>query len=267
MKKLLEGIHVIEGIGAALIFVLGPQDGFTLIDTGIFKRTHLLIAQLEEHNYAITNLRNIILTHCHCDHIGGVTELVKYSGAKVAAHESDIPYILQEQVVPGPYQRMMLQEQKVMKQFSCNVQRVDIALRDGDIIDVLGGLHVIQVPGHTPGSIALYQPDRQIMFWGDVIRNHPRQGLRVGIPEEYNVNTQQTRADANKLLAYAIECALFSHGAPILGNASQIIRAAVNYPLPVQQHPISTKQERNHDQATSSRNRPRHTGSIQRHRL
>ena len=123
---------------------------------------------------------------------------------------------------------MMIQEQKVMKQFGCNIQQVDIALRTGEIIDVLGGLQVIHVPGHTPGSIALYQPERQIMFFGDVIRNHPRRGLQIGVPEDYNVDTPQTRRDAHQLVTYPIELALFSHGDPILGNATRILRETVS---------------------------------------
>jgi glyoxylase-like metal-dependent hydrolase (beta-lactamase superfamily II) len=227
MQEILKNLYMIEGIGTAMVFLLDSPAGFILIDTGIFKRTHLLIAQLEKHGHPLTDLRTIVLTHCHCDHIGGVTELVEHSGARLAAHQDDIPYIIQEEPVSGPYQSMMIQEQKVMKQFGCNIEHVDIALKDGDTIEALGGLQVIHVPGHTPGSIALYQPDQRIMFFGDVIRNNPGKGLQVGIPENYNVDTEQTKADARKLLAYAIDYALFSHGEPILGKADSFLREAI----------------------------------------
>jgi glyoxylase-like metal-dependent hydrolase (beta-lactamase superfamily II) len=227
MKEILEGVQMIEGIGSAMVFVLGSPESFTLIDTGIFKRTHLLIAQLENTHYSARNLRTIVLTHCHCDHIGGVTELVKWSDAKIAAHQDDISFIKQEKIVSGPYRTMMIQEQKVMKQFGCNIERVDVALKEGDMINALGGLEVIHVPGHTPGSIALYQADRWIMFFGDVIRNNPKKGLQVGVPEEFNVDTEQTRRDAQKLLQREIDSALFSHGDPILKNAGNMLQKAI----------------------------------------
>ncbi len=219
MIKLFDDLHLIDGIGEAHVFLLGSPEGYCLIDSGIFKRTHTLIAGLEESGFPLSNLRTIVLTHCHCDHIGGVSELVRASGASVAAHPDDIPYILQQAVIPGPYHNMMVQEQKYMQRLGCRVARVDKALKDGETIDALGGLRVIHTPGHTPGSIAFYQPERQIMFFGDVIRNHPKRGLEIGVPEEFNVDTPRTRVDARKLLRYPIEYALFSHGRPILGNA------------------------------------------------
>jgi glyoxylase-like metal-dependent hydrolase (beta-lactamase superfamily II) len=227
MRKIIDGLHMIEGIGEAHVFVLDSDDGFILIDSGIFKRTHQLIAELEYANYEMKNLRTIVLTHCHCDHIGGVTELVRGSGANVAAHQADIPFITQEAIISGAYYGMMVQEQKVMKQFGCNITRVDTVLNDGDVIPVLGGLQVISVPGHTPGSIALYQPEKRIMFFGDVIRNNPKKGLVVGIPEDFNYDTPQTKVDAQKLLDYPIEMALFSHGAPILKDANKVITQAI----------------------------------------
>ena len=186
MRELLKDVYIIEGIGSANVFLLGKKDGFVLIDSGIFKMTHKLIEQLKEHGFDPANLKQIILTHCHCDHIGGVTELVECSGAKVAAHTEDIPYILQEKIIQGAYHGMMVEEQRVMKQFGCDIKKVDRALEDGDILDILNGLWVIQVPGHTPGSIALYGASRKIMFFGDVIRNNKKKCLTVGIPEKFN---------------------------------------------------------------------------------
>jgi glyoxylase-like metal-dependent hydrolase (beta-lactamase superfamily II) len=66
--------------------------------------------------------------------------------------------------------------------------------------NVIGGLQVINVPGHTPGSIALYQADRKIMFLGDVIRNNKNKGLTIGIPENFNIDTEQTSLNPDILL-------------------------------------------------------------------
>ena len=220
MKKILDDIYLIEGVGSANVFLLKSNKVFTLIDSGIFKQTDLLISQIVKEGFTLNDLNLIILTHCHCDHIGGVAELVKLSNAKVAAHEDDIPYITQDKVIDGPYHQMMIEEQKYMKKLGCRISHVDITLHDGDIIDVLGGLEVLSVPGHTPGSIALYQSDKKIMFFGDVIRNNEKHGLTVGLPEKFNCDTARVKEDASKLLSYPIELALFSHGDPILAKAS-----------------------------------------------
>ncbi len=224
MREIIKNIFIIEGIGSANVYLLNTDDGFVLIDSGIFKMTHKLISEIEGDGFSVANLKTILLTHCHCDHIGGVTELVKCSGAKVAAHADDIPYILQEKVIQGAYHGMMVEEQKVMKKFGCNVKSVDIPLEDGATLDIQDGLRVIQAPGHTPGSIALYSEQRKIMFFGDVIRNHKDKGITIGIPEKFNYNTGQTIADAARLLRLPVDYALFGHGSPVLGNADAILQ-------------------------------------------
>lgn len=221
MKEITDGLYVIEEDALkANVYVIRSDNGYVLVDTGIFMKTKYLMQQLEENGFPISELKMIVLTHCHCDHIGGAAELVRYSGAKVAAHRKDCPFILQQQVIEGAYHNMMLEEQKYMRQFDCVVQQVDRILEDGDVIDLLGGLQVINVPGHTPGCIALYQAERKIMFFSDVIRNNPEKGLVIGIPEKFNVDTEQVHADAEKLLEHPIETALFGHGTPLTGKDS-----------------------------------------------
>jgi glyoxylase-like metal-dependent hydrolase (beta-lactamase superfamily II) len=129
MRSIFDDVYIIEGIGSANVFLLGNKREFHLIDSGIFKMTHKLIQQIEEAGFDLKNLKTMILTHCHCDHIGGAAEHVNISGARVAAHTGDIPFILQESVIDGPYHGMMVEEQKYMKQFGCNIKHVDIALK------------------------------------------------------------------------------------------------------------------------------------------
>lgn len=226
MKQLFENVYLIESSMGANVYLLDNGDSFDLIDSGIFKGTNEIIMQLDNSQFDPKNIRQIILTHCHCDHIGGAAELVKLSGAAIAAHIEDIPFILQEDVISGPYRNMMIQEQIYMKQFNCAVKVVNIALADGDIIDTIGGLQVIHVPGHTPGCIALYQAEQKIMFFSDVIRNKASKGLVIGVPEKFNIDTQQVILDANKLLSYQIDYALFGHGVPIMENTKRLLITA-----------------------------------------
>ncbi len=99
----------------------------------------------------------IILTHCHFDHVGAVPEIVKATGAKVAMHERDAA-ILHKDAAAAIFNAQQAQFD------------VDIVLRDGEVID-LGdiSLQVIHTPGHTPGSICLYDKESKVLFTGDTV--------------------------------------------------------------------------------------------------
>ncbi len=156
--------------------------------------TQEILQQLEDGGFSPKRLRQIILTRCHCDHMGGAETLSRLSGASIAARQDDVPYIPQQELISSPYHQMMVQEQRYMRQFGCVVHAVDTVLTDGCVLESLGELQVIQVPGHTPGSIALYQPERRILFLGDVFRHTARQGLVVGIPFPKNLTDLRHRS-------------------------------------------------------------------------
>jgi glyoxylase-like metal-dependent hydrolase (beta-lactamase superfamily II) len=105
--------------------------------------------------------------------------------------------------------------------------RVTKALEDGETVEELGGLQVIHTPGHTPGSICLYQPGRRILFCGDFLFNvHPltgRGGLRFSIPQ-FSVDAEQARESVQRLLELPIEMLCFGHREPILEGAGERIR-------------------------------------------
>lgn len=226
MIEIIENLYLIEDKRGANVYLIKNEESFDLIDAGMFMETDKLIEKIEEGGFNIENLDKIILTHCHCDHIGGAAELVRRTGAKVAAHSEDIPYILHEKVIDGSYHHMMIQEQAYMKQYNCVLKKVDIVLSDKDIIETLGGLEVINVPGHTQGSIALYQSKNEIMFFGDVIRNKRSKGLVIGVPDKFNYDTIHTIKDAQHLMNYPIKYALFGHGVPITENVERLLITA-----------------------------------------
>jgi hydroxyacylglutathione hydrolase len=104
----------------------------------------------------------IILTHCHHDHTAGVPALKEATGAKVLIGEGEVCDI-GDDVATGSY---LYGEDPA--EFG-----VDGTLEEGDIIN-LGewSLSVLKTPGHSPGSISLYEPRAKVLFSGDTLLPH-----------------------------------------------------------------------------------------------
>lgn len=62
------------------------------------------------------------------------------------------------------------------------------------------------------------------MFFGDVIRESKKDGLCIGKPEKFNLDTPQVRLDAVKLLSFDIEYGLLSHGKVYCGEEVDDLR-------------------------------------------
>lgn len=104
-------------------------------------------------------MKYILLTHCHGDHIGGVSKIKEKYGGKVLIHTKDalglkdISINLSTHIGLEP---IILQE--------------DARINDGDLLHV-GNLEfqVIHTPGHTCGSISLYCEQEKMLFSGDTL--------------------------------------------------------------------------------------------------
>lgn len=105
-------------------------------------------------------LRKILLTHGHLDHVGGTAELHSRTGVPVVGpHRDDLFWI------------SMLDQQTRMMGFAPVAQfEPDQWLQDGDRI-ALGKLvlQVLHCPGHTPGHVVFYEVSARLAFVGDVL--------------------------------------------------------------------------------------------------
>lgn len=104
------------------------------------------------------NIKVIVLTHSHMDHVGALAEVKEATGAEIAIHTDEAQF-LQKQPL-----------QRVIHPFSQSLPAADRLLREGDTVDV-GSLHfrVLHTPGHTPGGICLLEEG--IVFSGDTLFN------------------------------------------------------------------------------------------------
>lgn len=118
-----------------------------------------LTSFIDQENLKVTHVIN---THLHIDHAAGDEFTRKRFGAPLLAHKGD--------EVLG----LRLESQAQMFGLSGDFHDIDISsyIEDGDIISVgQGKLQVIHVPGHSPGSVALYDNDGGFIVAGDIIFN------------------------------------------------------------------------------------------------
>ena len=145
-------------------------------------------------------LKSILITHAHIDHVGGIEELSRSTGAAVMMHRDDLPL----------YQNMAIQAAFLGMRPPGTVE-VDQFLGDGDRVRWGSrSLEVLHTPGHSPGSLCLYlSGDDHRVFSGDTLfqASIGRTDLWGGSYEEI------LRSIGEKLLAFSDHTPVFpGHG-------------------------------------------------------
>lgn len=201
-------------------------DGVTLVDTGWPDSAGLIADALATLDRRPDDVKRILLTHFHEDHCGAAAEIAGWSGAEVIAGVHDSPYIRGDQ--EGPIPVLTDAERTLRPDFDSAPHgaacRVDRTVADGDILDFGGGAQVIAVPGHTPGSIALYLPADDAVLTGDAVAEVNGQ-VAVGV---FNTDRSGVIRAVATIAATGARIAGFGHGEAIIGDAAARIAAAVD---------------------------------------
>ncbi len=224
MIEVVPGVYRMEKLLGAHAYLLLSDKGAVLVDSGIRADADKIIAQVAQVGH-IPPIQSIVLTHFHGDHVGGAAKLSRQWGAQVMAHKEDAPFIARPSSIPAfssPKQLInWMGANVVLRSQASKIERI---LEDGDEVEALDGCIIIHTPGHTAGSICLYQPDRQILFCGDAIFNvnpinqKPGMGLYL---QRITLDNAQAIQSAKKLGALPVKVICFGHGEPIVEGAGK----------------------------------------------
>ena len=211
-------------------FLLDDGNGLTLIDTMYDDDGRHVLAELSAIGKTPADVKHIILTHAHKSHVGGVAALKKASGAPVYSHawETDIIAGRREATRVRAFPpKKPLAVYKLQLGLALGLGRhkpceVDTRIKAGDRV---GPLEVVETPGHTPGSLSFWWPERKALFAGDVIATWPV--FEAGWPGLTLDNDQNLRS-VNQLTDFGnAEVLCVGHGEPIAQGAAQAIKRLV----------------------------------------
>jgi glyoxylase-like metal-dependent hydrolase (beta-lactamase superfamily II) len=218
--EIVEGIHRVDEASANMahsnVYLLIEGDELTVIDTGTAGNAKKIVDYVQKIGRQPSNVKTIILTHCHMDHAGSVKELKDLTNAKVAVHEEDADCVSGKKPLPKPKNVLFRAVSSFIK--LAPVQP-DIILKDNDKI---GQLTVIHTPGHTPGSIALLDEGKKSLFVGDTLRFDGKQ--LSGASEQFTLDMKKAKESIGKMSALSFDVMLCGHGEPLKPDASEAVK-------------------------------------------
>ncbi len=210
------GIHEISRVSNSYL-VMG--DEIMLIDTGMPGNSGKIIGYLKNTlKHDSQDIKTIVITHHHFDHVGSLDRLKEITGARVGVHRADADYVSGKKEQEGPaFMRIIIGLLKLI--YRTKPVEADILLEDGDEID---DYQVIHTPGHTPGSICLYSPKNKVIFVGDNLRCS--KGKIDGPDPRLLPEPEQFKESIKKLADLDIEVILSGHSPPITTAASEKLK-------------------------------------------
>ena len=224
--QLLSGIHQVDGVSSN-VFLLVEDGGLTAIDSGGPGSGPKILAYISQIGRRPEELRRIVLTHQHLDHVGGAAYLAERTGAAVLAHPLDAPAI--EGKASHELPRNALLRLVFTTLLLPRLQPVPVthALTAGETLPVMpddGGLQVVATPGHTSGHCSLYLPRRGVLFAGDALTQ--LRGAVQAPPGIFTTDMPTARRSLEALAEMRVGASLAGHGQPILHGAGARIATA-----------------------------------------
>jgi glyoxylase-like metal-dependent hydrolase (beta-lactamase superfamily II) len=173
----MEVTRGIRRIGISMInsYLIEESGAVTIVDAGVPGYWNDLPTELAAMGRSLADVRSVVLTHGHSDHIGFAERARRERSIPIRVHEADAALARGE--VPNPAKGLGPARPMPLLRFLLygathgalrneHIKEVSV-FGDGATLDVPGSPRVILVPGHTPGSAALHFTGHDALLVGD----------------------------------------------------------------------------------------------------
>lgn len=219
------GVHAVEHAYTNCYLIEG-DDGVTLVDAGFPSTWRLVSRALGLIGRTVDDVRGLVITHGHFDHVGFARRLQQRHGVQVWAHPGDLyltrhPYRYRPQefrlIHPLTHPRGLPVLGAMVAAGALRVPGVtaDHTLHEGPL-PLPGRPEIIHTPGHTDGECVVWLPDRAALLTGDALVTldpyNGRRGPRIIAPSATH-DSAQARASLSALAELPATHVLPGHGA------------------------------------------------------
>lgn len=238
-RDVAPGIHRIEH-AYVNCYLIEDGGSVTIVDAAFPSTWQHLLTALSAIGRSLIDVKALVLTHGHFDHVGFAARAVAETRVPVWVHPGDArlaahPYRYQRERTPFLYPLKYPRSAGVLAAMTAAgalaVKGVDNVrtLPEGGILDVPGSPNVIFTPGHTRGHCALHFPDRDALLTGDaLVTLDPYKGARGAqiIAGAATANSDQALSSLTALAETGAMIVLPGHGEPWLAGIRSAVQAA-----------------------------------------
>jgi len=237
-RDVAPGIHRVEEAYTNL-YLVEDEDGVTVVDAGVPTAWQPTLAALGEVGRSSAEVRAIVLTHAHFDHLGFAERARSDLPVPVFVHEDDVPltrhplqygherartpYFL-TQVRAFPIVAALVRTRAFWPPPVRETRRYS-----GGTLAVPGSPQVVPTPGHTLGHCALHFPDRDAVIAGDaVVLLDPytaERGPKI-VAGAATADSERALASLDAIAELGVRTLLTGHGDPYVGDPAEAVRAA-----------------------------------------